>query len=623
MSAPGSPSAQAGHGSWAGLGLALVFLLAMSHYAGIAATLLPAFDGALNLNVARELAETGRYASYYNDLHFFPVETQTNAPYVLPAALLYALFGVGIFTSQAVNLAYVAALAVACCLLVGRRHGALAGAAAILLALQVPGAPEYGMLGYGEFPSLFWLLAALLALEPALAEPGQARTGRALAGGAALALSFLTKTVALIWVAPVTVLVVLLLLWRRAPLRMLAWFLAGLALPVLGWELFRLVQLGGPAPYHAWWEEQLYEIFAQSGVSDELQDTPGLLPKLATHLGLLSGFTGMPVPAVAAFLVLPQLVLLAPAWAAFRRRDAAALLVLVTVAGVAFLYSVWWLGISPTQQAWLRRIMNGLVLQQLAGLLALGWIAGEVRRRAAAARAAGGLAAALLAVPMGWMAWNAAVIGRPVAAPAHEAEVLEAARVVASLPQETRIFGFGWWRAPVVALFSGRRIDDLEQWHDEELAALPAMAVVTDHYAQGLAADAIRRRLEGLEVRPLFTSDGASVYAARKPAADPARWPEESLAAGLDFGRGDYPAISGFHDLEPGLRWSPGRSTVVLRRDAQRYLTLSVTVPTVARFKEQGLGPQAGVALTVAAGPCPPAVLPVERDGHLGATLEL
>ncbi|HYE50405.1 MAG TPA: hypothetical protein VEB20_12505, partial [Azospirillaceae bacterium] len=107
------------------------------------------------------------------------------------------------------------------------------------------------------------------------------------------------------------------------------------------------------------------------------------------------------------------------------------------------------------------------------------------------------------------------------------------------------------------------------------------------------------------------------------PAADPARWPEESLAAGLDFGRGDYPAISGFHDLEPGLRWSPGRSTVVLRRDAQRYLTLSVTVPTVARFKEQGLGPQAGVALTVAAGPCPPAVLPVERDGHLGATLEL
>ena len=47
----------------------------------------PSFDGAMNLQVAQSLANGEGYRRSYADRIAFPQEVQTNAPYVVPAAV--------------------------------------------------------------------------------------------------------------------------------------------------------------------------------------------------------------------------------------------------------------------------------------------------------------------------------------------------------------------------------------------------------------------------------------------------------------------------------------------------------------------------------------------------------
>ncbi|HYC02358.1 MAG TPA: hypothetical protein VED40_03650 [Azospirillaceae bacterium] len=606
---------------------AALVLLALQPYLAVSVSTLPAFDGALNLNVARELVATGRYGSFYDSFALFPVETQTNAPYVLPAALVYAVAGIGVFTSQLVNLLYIAALAAITFRLVARVAGPVAGLAGVMLVLQVPGALEYGMNGYGEYIALFWFLLAVWFLARAVDGPAGADPLDCALGGAALSLSFLTKTVAMIWVAPVSALFALALLWRRAPPAAWVAFAAGLAGPVLAWEVFRLAQLGGPGAFRLWWAQQLSEILSQSGVQSQLQDTPGLTAKLATHFGLLSQQTGLPPVALALFLLVPPLLLLGPLWEAWRRRDAGTLMVLLSVGGVAAGYFLWWLAVTPTEQAWLRRILNGLALQQLTALLGVAWLlrvgAAPVARGPNSRRHTPAMAAAALGALMIWLAAAGSGIGRGTAMAPHDEATLEAARVMAAQPADTMFFGAGWWQAPVLALLSDRVVHDAERWDEDRLAEFPRKIMVFDHYAVGLAPATIAAQLARFESRPLLGGPYVSVHEIKdKPQAETV-WPADRLAASVDFSQGDYEALKGFHQLEPGYRWSPGRATVALLRSGQARLSLTVTVPRVARFAEAAPGSDAGVALTLKLDGCPVAILPIPHPGTHSFTVDV
>src|SRR5207342_1554288 len=69
------------------------------------------FDGAMNLQVSQALADGQGYVRDYDGVRPFPREIQTNVPFVLPSALVFRAFGIGLAQSQAVNFAYLAALA--------------------------------------------------------------------------------------------------------------------------------------------------------------------------------------------------------------------------------------------------------------------------------------------------------------------------------------------------------------------------------------------------------------------------------------------------------------------------------------------------------------------------------
>ena len=142
----------------------LVVIVLLGWVTARAVTLAPSFDGAMNLQVSWSLAQGEGYRRTYADRPVFPREVQTNAPFTVPAAAVYKMFGMGRAQSQAVSLLYLYALLGIGAYLVGRRFGMLAGSFGALILLATPGLAFEGLKAYGEVPSLVWVLAGLCLL---------------------------------------------------------------------------------------------------------------------------------------------------------------------------------------------------------------------------------------------------------------------------------------------------------------------------------------------------------------------------------------------------------------------------------------------------------------------------
>lgn len=194
------------------LGAVLAWVLAW--YGGVAWVASPDFDGALNFKVSASVIEGRGYGSFYERFALFPIETQTNGPLVLPAAASLWLFGLTPIGLQLVNLVYVLALCAlvfACLKRAAEPRDWVVPVLGAACCLQVPGMAQYAMFGYGEVAAVAWALAALWVLSRGLP---QAAPTRLLAAGALLGLSFLTKTVSLIWFPSIAG-IYCLLVWRR------------------------------------------------------------------------------------------------------------------------------------------------------------------------------------------------------------------------------------------------------------------------------------------------------------------------------------------------------------------------------------------------------------------------
>lgn len=597
------------------LAIALIgFALSLAHFVSISLTSVPSFDGALNLNVSRSLVEGKGYGSYYNGYHLFPIETQTNAPYVAPAALAFVLGGIGVFTGQAVNLVYLVVFGAALYGVLRRLAGPAAALAAVLAVFQVPGLPDFGMNGYGEIPALAYLMLGLPALAAALSSGSAAA---ALAGGLAFGLSFLTKTVALIWVGPAALLFLLLILDHPARLRLAGAFLAGMALPVLAWEGYRLAALGGPGLYFQWWYDQAREILSQSGVH---KGAAGFA-KARAHLDALSRQTGVPAPVLVLFWLAPLPVAAARLRTELRAGNRASVLILGTLAGVALIYIVWWLFITPTVMAWLRRILDGLILQQAVAVLATAsLLGGAVRTARAGAWASGAVRlalAAIVALPAGWLAVRGEVVTRPWPGGGDGALDVELAAAMRALPAEARIFGHSWWQAPVLTLFSGRDIDDLEKWPPRRVDALPGKYLVLDRYALALAPNVLPSVERDYALTLLHRSPAGALFRIDGVAA---AGPDglAGLSSAVLSGSVEYPHARGLFGHESdGWSWSRSELDITLRRTDQTRLAADVTIPDGVLGLDGTAAPDGRpLTLRLTAEGCGETALPVSAPGR-------
>jgi hypothetical protein len=420
----------------------------------------PSFDGAMNLEVAHSLAHGEGYRRMYAPRHLFPHEIQTKAPFILPAAAVFRLFGVGIVQSELVNVIYFLALVLLSYLILRAAGAGAASMLGIAAILATPGILRFGFAGYGEIPGLMWFLAATAVYfwpRPV----GDARLSMAFYAGILLALAYLTKTVMLIGIVVFGFIVLIdLFFLRRKSIRVslpeIASLAGGAILPIATFESWKLAALGGFGPWLDWWRTEQGNILWQAGVPHgHKAGSIGLIHKVLHHLEVLSGFYGLPQWIVGGWLVLvfsATLIALAKA-----RRDRRYLVVTV-ILGTAAAYFVWWLALTPDIRAWLRRIMNGMLLANL-GMLTFAWTSAvKSAKNILVSRARALLFLAFPAITLCQQSGAIISQGDP-----DTADLLTSASVVHNLPQDAYIFGLGWDSAPVVALFSGRIITNFNQ----------------------------------------------------------------------------------------------------------------------------------------------------------------
>jgi hypothetical protein len=611
------------------IAIVLVFLAwAFVFYLRFALVAPPSFDGAMNLNVAKSLADGKGYGSYYNEFKLFPKEVQTNLPFILPAAIAYAIGGVGIFTSQAANLIYLMFFSWCLYAVLRKLEDIPIAILTVFLVLQVPGIQEFGMSGYGEIPALSFLMLGLLMLNLSL-EKSPALY--AFWGGIVLGFSYLTKTVALLWIAPTMALFALLALMRKKNRISVLSLGAGFIVPVLGWELYRLLSLGDIRAYAVWWFDQLVEIFSQSGVHGNLKDTPGLLSKGLTHIRILAGETGTPLIFLPAMWIAPLPFIIMDLIESWRKGKDSRFFLFGALSGIALLYAIWWIFITPTEQAWLRRILNGLVLQEIVAVLIISismrtaWKIfaqrnESIKPAADSKRYSVLLIAAIFLIgmtPVFFFIRGQVVFHSPPSSETY-AEELEVFKIVRALPEQARIFGFGWWQAPVVALISGRNIDNLEKWRMDDLLALPEKYIVADQYALAIASGTIAGLHKIYKLNPIHISNSGTVFnimgeRTLKSQVDDSNSGIKSFIA-LDCE--DYSHIRGLYEREGNMRWASPEVRILLWRTDENVVSAEVTLPDgLISFKE-GQEKNGPLDLRLFAEGCCDAILKISKPGR-------
>jgi len=449
----------------------------------MAAVSAPTFDGGMNLQVARNLANGTGYARDYGGLHFYPPEVQTSGVYIYLAALLIKIFGAHTFVFQLPNLLFILMLLVT--VSVGlRRWPVLRVIGPTVVLFAVPGLLENAMNGYGEY-----VVGALVLLGIVLLSTAVSSRRPVLMATIAFALLSVALTIKVVVVIAIPVLVVGLigLAMVRRDVRGWKWVgaLAALLVPLAVNEIYRLVSIGSISAYGAFWQNQLSEIGGQAGVSATGQagtavaeQGPGLLQTIADHLHLLSVGTAIPAEVLGLIVVLPFAALIAlfvarrTSWRSWLARPGALLSIQLTAYSGGYL--VWWLAITPTEKAWLRRIAIGLLALAFLYLALAGMVRDRMKDRAPVVSTRGrvvgrigwGLAAAATFVVT--LSSLATVRTQAVAAlgssDQREQQVLAlAARAEQLAAGGNHLFGNGWWSAPVVSLYAKLPLRDLSK----------------------------------------------------------------------------------------------------------------------------------------------------------------
>ena len=458
-------------------------LLAGALALGAAASLVPgsaavrnreiSFDGGLNAQVARTLAERHRYATTYHGLHDFDHRVQTGPAVIVPTAVAFRLLGVNATTAQLANLGYLVALFLLAVVLCWRLSGPLAAFLAVPVLLGTPRLFQLGLGLYGEVPALVFLLAAILLLDRLAGRPS---LPGAFLTGLALGLAVQTKFQMLL---PAGAVAAVLARWafrhrdvRRAPLLLST--AAGFAAALLPLELFK-VHTFGLSGFLLWWRHMLGRSLAQ-GTSFRMPNTTTGLHRPASHLEILARQTELPTALLALFLFLTPVLLAALLHLLGRERTLAGrspegrMAALAALGGAGLSLTAWWLLLSPTSHAWLRRVLNGLIpleLVALASLVELGrrLLAGREPSPASGRGRAMAVALVLVAQALSLLAWTwIPRLDRQVAPSPLRLTTGAMVEVINGLPRDATLYARGWYQAPVLAALTGRTFLDLDRF---------------------------------------------------------------------------------------------------------------------------------------------------------------
>lgn len=453
---------------------------------------IPNYDGGLNFQVARNMADGVGFVRDYGGQVTSPQEVETSGLFLVMAAGAIKAFGTSIFALQLTNLLFVALLFAAVVWAV-RPWPWVMLIAPVWLLFTVPHTAELLLGGFGEGAVAALALAALVLIGTVAA--GASRPLRRLTLAFLLTgLALTVKTVAVAAVPIVLLGLLLVLLARPALPRLRAVAtVAAAALPVLAFELYRLGELGGLTGWRHYWNRQVKAAGWQSGASGDsagilangpshadlpaVRPSGGIVTKAHEHLNVLGVATNTRPLLLVLLLVLP-IVLTAVAfvmrredWRSWLTRPGHVLLVLLAAYGA--IYLAWWFFVTPDERAWLRRLVIGWIAIDVLYLMLAGMAVQWLRRNRAALAAAPGPRRVLLGAGAGVVVllvgfslahvvrFNTRALGEPPSTLVTQER--DASRYVAALARTgAHVYGLGWGSSPVVSVRSGVAFGNLE-----------------------------------------------------------------------------------------------------------------------------------------------------------------
>ncbi|HEY6986683.1 MAG TPA: hypothetical protein VH375_11420 [Rhodanobacteraceae bacterium] len=586
--------------------VAIALVVAVARLIVWSASTQVSFDGAMNLEVARSLAEGHGYRRLYEGHSGFSHEIQSRAPFILPAAAVFGAFGVGIWQAQLTNLLYVLALAAVVFVLVARWVSWRWAVAALAACLWTPGIREVAMNGYGEVPALCWWLAAILVLCPR--EDASPSAPRLFLAGALVGTAVLTKTVLAIGLIAIVPIVAVSLLSRRVHrestvVGLLA-LVAGIVVPVAMYVAAHVFSLGDIQRWHAWLHDEIRAIHMQAGTAEGFKDTHGVGAKLLVHSQLLADNLGLPLPLLPVWLGAPiVLAVLGRRWLTSKQARAGVL----ALALFAAIYFFWWLGFTPTEKAWYRRIFDGVLVLEIVVVVIVAGAWNSWRRAQTMHPATPGMRPALVAcvllaalqVPLFWSnldADDASDFGS-------RASLEWNLAALSQIPPNAEVYGIGWYSAPILALYSGRRFGNLATKTSAELAAASPVYLALDLQTQKTgAAQYWLDRFSHRELAKSAQLDLVELDARRvgNPFEN-ARIDPAAVQGRVNFHSGEYPYLFGFQNREgDGWRWATTDAEVLLRYGGEREFYIDIYLPKLKGYRHS----KKDVGVTVSIGSC-------------------
>ena len=332
------------------------------------------FDEAFNLQIPTNLAQNGEYGTTYQGGQPFDPVITTGPTVLLPIALSFAIFGVGIVPARLVIFLLWVTFSLLLSAIAYRLGGWLSMLLILIWSAFLPFFHDFGLKVMGEIPAMAFLLLGLWTLSK----------GKAFWGAMLLSFSVVTKISNLFLLGPLAFFYGLRWLLIPGPSRkevvksgLAAIF--GFGLPIFAWEAVRLLTLGWPGYRHNWKE------FLQ--VSGVLPGTRQIVPTRSFVLRLQS--IGIPYGVsdqviLGVVVVLLAAVMLWGLWASrsgVLQADAkheARLYWLLNASGLVFL--AWWF-IGNRSNLW-RHLLSGYLLWGLlVGVTVVCWLRGLVHQR--------------------------------------------------------------------------------------------------------------------------------------------------------------------------------------------------------------------------------------------------
>lgn len=542
----------------------------------------PYFDGAMNLQVAQSIADGHGHRRNYAAGEVFPHEIQTGAPYLLPAAAVFKIAGVGLAQAQLVGIGYFLLLLLIAYRLMRQTGGRAMALLALCTVITVPGMLPFGFNGFGEIPALALMLwAVLIFFQPSSQRP----LLRAIVTGVLLALAVITKTVMLIGACSAVLCIALALLtneqsWPAKARRFAAVITSG-AITLAIMETWRAAALGGFHAWQQWWMGETGRVASQAGVSEGFKHLGTSLGarfllhyhRLGHDARLALWLLGLWLLALCAATVIS--LLRAP------RRPA--MWATLTVLFTALIYLLWWLLVTPTAKAWLRRILDGLICGYLGLMMIAGaWMQDQRTRGWPARRELGtaSMVAVIMMVSLTSLAKGTRdVIISPFAF-AKESALRHVAAAVRALPSDALVFGIGWYASPRVGLFSGRHLLDFNAVPVSRIPSGQPVYFVTEPIRKGQPWQRVRS-LYGL---PSLRDSRYSLVSANALVPVPLHAEEAPVERQIQASR-NYPYMRGFNNLEGGdTRWLSDDNLILLQPSVGDHFELSAWAPPQARY---------------------------------------